>query len=152
MPTETLNNWLDLARKSQAPLLDLCKQYEDVVTETARSQGEALSSVFAEAQKSQETLLGANTVSEALSAQRGIYTAWLELMQQQSQTFAQHATEAANALGQAHQEAGSQALGLLNEAADQLTSDTGEAIEQFLTQAESALTWLLKVAAQPQAN
>nr|MBV6629992.1 hypothetical protein [Oceanococcus sp. HetDA_MAG_MS8] len=145
----TLKSWTELAQKANEPLLGLLKSYEELGQSLSTEHSKQLETALAEAKASGETLLGAKTIGDAVTAQRNILNAWTELLQQQAQSWAQSATDATESLTQTHEEAGREALELLGQATDQLSKDAVGAVEQYLTNIEVALSWMLKLAAQP---
>lgn len=146
---DTLQSWASLSEQATTPFVQLAKGYESLGQELAQSQNANLEQVFAQASNSGETLLGAKSIGETLSAQRGLLTAWNELLAQQAESFGQHATDAANNLAQLHEDAGREVLDVLSKATDQVIADTGQAVDQYLNQVEVALNWMLKLATQP---
>lgn len=146
---DTLTTWNTLAQKANEPLLGLLKRYEDLGQTLSADHSKRIEAAVAEARTTGETLMGAKTIDDAVTAQRHVLLAWTEMLQQQSQAWAQSATQATETLTQSHEEAGREALDLLSQATDQLSKDAVQAVEQYLTHVEVALNWMLKLASKP---
>ena len=146
---DTLTNWATLSQQAAAPFVQLAKGYEELGQTLAKDQTARLEAVLTEARKTGETLEGATSIATVLSAQRGMLTAWNELLTQQTENFGQQATQAANNLTQLHEDAGRDVLDVLAKATDQVIADTGQAVDQYLNQVEVVLNWMLKLATQP---
>lgn len=149
---ETLKNWAAMSEQAAAPFVQLAKGYEELGHSLAKDQTARLEAVLSEASKTGETLQGAKSIGETLSAQRGMLTAWSELLAQQAENFSQQATQASNGLMQLHEDAGRDVLDVLAKATDQVIADTGQAVDQYLNQVEVALNWMLKLATQTKAD
>ncbi len=149
---DTFNTWAALSEQAAAPFMQLAKGYEELSQNMVKEHSARLEALLTEASKTGETLAGAKSIGDTLSAQRGMLTAWSELLAQQAESFGQQATTAANNLTQLHEDAGREVLDVVAKATDQVIADTGQAIDQYLNQMEVALNWMLKLATQPTAD
>lgn len=146
---ETLKTWTHLGQKANEPFLSVLKGYEAFGQSLGNEYTQQLEAAFNEAKTSGETLMAAKTITDALTVQRDLLTVWTGMLQQQAASWAQITTDATDGLTQVHKQAGTDALDLLGKAAEQLGKDAVNAVDQYLATAETALTWMLKLAAQP---
>lgn len=143
---DNLKTWSDLADQASAPLSTLAKGLESLGSEFAETQKANLDALLSEAASNGDALLNVKNINEAVATQRELVNSWSELLAKQSTEFGTQITEGASKVADLQAEAGREALDVLAKATDQLIASTGTAVDQYLNQVESALSWMLKTA------